>query len=276
MSVRIEDYALIGDTRTVRSSTSTARSTGCACRGSIPARALPRCSASRSMAAGRSRRRRSIRRGCTRRYRDHTLVLETEITTPEGTVRIVDCMPPDEDIPNLVRIVEGVEGDVPMHMELIIRFDYGVDRCRGCARSMACSPRSRDPRALSLRTPVATHGQEPDDGRRLHGARRRTRAVRADVVSVDRPAARSRSTRIEAVANAERWWQEWAAQCSYKGAWRDAVVALADHAQGADVRADRRHRRGGDDVAARSSSAACATGTTATAGCATRRSRSTR
>ena len=49
--------------------------------------------------------------------------------------------------------------------------------------------------------------------------------------------------------------------------------ALAHHAEGAHVRADRRDRRRADDVAARSGSAASATGTTATAGCATPRSR---
>ena len=52
---------------------------------------------------------------------------------------------------------------------------------------------------------------------------------------------------------------------------RDAVDALADHPEGAHLRADRRHRRGADHLAARAASAASATGTTASAGCATRR-----
>ena len=52
--------------------------------------------------------------------------------------------------------------------------------------------------------------------------------------------------------------------------------ALADHAEGADLRADRRHRRGADDVAARAARRRRATGTTASAGCATRRSRCSR
>ena len=52
--------------------------------------------------------------------------------------------------------------------------------------------------------------------------------------------------------------------------------ALADHAEGADLRADRRHRRRRRRPRCPSRSAACATGTTASAGCATRPSRSTR
>ena len=54
-----------------------------------------------------------------------------------------------------------------------------------------------------------------------------------------------------------------------------AGAALADHPQGADLRPDGRHRGGGRPPRCPSSSAACATGTTATAGCATPPSRCT-
>src|SRR3954452_13548476 len=47
-----------------------------------------------------------------RRYRPDTLVLETELTTESGTVRLVDCMPPREASPDVVRVVEGVRGRV--------------------------------------------------------------------------------------------------------------------------------------------------------------------
>src|SRR3712207_7624144 len=41
---------------------------------------------------------------CTRRrYRGHTLVLETEWETPTGAVRVIDCMPPRGVAPDLVR-----------------------------------------------------------------------------------------------------------------------------------------------------------------------------
>src|SRR5271156_985575 len=43
-----------------------------------------------------------------RRYRDDSLVLESEFETPDGTVRVTDCMPIRETNPQVVRIIEGV------------------------------------------------------------------------------------------------------------------------------------------------------------------------
>jgi GH15 family glucan-1,4-alpha-glucosidase len=60
-----------------------------------------------------------------RRYLDGTVVLETEFTTPEGTVAVIDCMNRDGDHSDLVRLVRGIHGKVAMQMELVIRFDYG-------------------------------------------------------------------------------------------------------------------------------------------------------
>jgi GH15 family glucan-1,4-alpha-glucosidase len=60
-----------------------------------------------------------------RRYRGETLILETEIETKSGAVRLIDFMPPRGENPDIVRIIEGVRGEVSMRMELIIRFYYG-------------------------------------------------------------------------------------------------------------------------------------------------------
>ena len=60
-----------------------------------------------------------------RRYRGETLILETEMETKSGAVRLIDFMPPRGENPDIVRIIEGVRGKVSMQMELIIRFDYG-------------------------------------------------------------------------------------------------------------------------------------------------------
>src|SRR5712671_6485854 len=61
----------------------------------------------------------------TRRYLKDTLVLETTWEAEEGTVRVLDFMPPRGTAPDVVRIVEGVRGEVRMRSELVIRFDYG-------------------------------------------------------------------------------------------------------------------------------------------------------
>lgn len=61
-----------------------------------------------------------------RRYRPGTLVLETEFTTSEGTVVIVDCMDRRGDNQDVIRLVRGIRGRVTMYMELVLRFDYGA------------------------------------------------------------------------------------------------------------------------------------------------------
>ena len=60
-----------------------------------------------------------------RRYRGDTLILETDFHTNEGAVRYIDFMPPRGTNPDIVRIIEGLDGKVTIRMELIIRFDYG-------------------------------------------------------------------------------------------------------------------------------------------------------
>ncbi len=61
-----------------------------------------------------------------RHYRAGTLVLETAFHCAEGAVRIVDCMYPQaDDRVELLRLVDGLEGTVPMRMQLCLRFGYG-------------------------------------------------------------------------------------------------------------------------------------------------------
>ena len=124
MPLPIEDYALIGDCHTAAL---VGRD------GSIDWLCLPRFDSGACFAAllgepahGRwliapAAEVRSIRR----KYRDGTLILETEFETNEGAVRIIDCMPLSNERWDVVRIVEGLSGRVAMRMELIIRFDYG-------------------------------------------------------------------------------------------------------------------------------------------------------
>src|SRR5438876_445300 len=57
-----------------------------------------------------------------RHYRGDTLILETDIKTGTGVVRLIDFMPPRGKNPDLVRIIHGIRGRVAMQMQLIIRF----------------------------------------------------------------------------------------------------------------------------------------------------------
>ena len=74
-------------------------------------------------------------------------------------MRAIEFMPPRGTAPDIVRIVEGLEGSVRMRSELVIRFDFGkivpwvrrVDHARVAIAG---------PDALCLRTPVEIHGEE--------------------------------------------------------------------------------------------------------------------
>ena len=91
--------------------------------------------------------------GTERRYRPGTLVLETDFETADGVVRVIDFMPRREGPPQVMRIVEGRRGRVPMRMQVRPRFDYGAvapmvePRVDGAAAYVG-------PDALHLSTPV--------------------------------------------------------------------------------------------------------------------------
>lgn len=124
MPLPLERYGLIGDTQTAALVGDD---------GSIDWLCLPRFDSAACFAAllggpehgrwliapdGEIRARR-------RRYRPNSLVLETEYDVEGGTVRVTDVMPPRQADPDLVRVVEGVRGEVRMRMELTVRYDYG-------------------------------------------------------------------------------------------------------------------------------------------------------
>ncbi|HTV95649.1 MAG TPA: glycoside hydrolase family 15 protein [Steroidobacteraceae bacterium] len=124
MPLPIEQYALIGDCHTAALVGSD---------GSIDWLCFPRFDSGACFAAllgGPEHGRWSIApagpvRQARRRYRDGTLILETQFETAEGCVRVTDFMPASLTRWDVVRIIEGVSGRVSMHLELIVRFDYG-------------------------------------------------------------------------------------------------------------------------------------------------------
>jgi GH15 family glucan-1,4-alpha-glucosidase len=120
MSSKIEDYALLGDCETAAL---VARD------GSIDWLCWPRFDSRACFAAllgGPEHRRWLIRPAdarprVTRRYRDDTLILETDFETADGAVTLVDFMPPRGKASDVVRIVLGRRGRVEMHNVLILR-----------------------------------------------------------------------------------------------------------------------------------------------------------
>jgi GH15 family glucan-1,4-alpha-glucosidase len=125
MPLRIEDYALIGDCET-------AALVGLD--GSIDWACWPRFDSDACFAAllgtpehGRWRLAPfSDCRAITRRYVGDTLILETRFETDRGTVKLIDFMPPRALNADLVRLVVGETGSVPMRLQLAVRFGYGA------------------------------------------------------------------------------------------------------------------------------------------------------
>ncbi len=123
MSAPIEDYAVIGDCETAALVSN---------QGSIdwlcwPTFASPACFAALLGTADNGRWAITPNEAVagTRRYLDHTLILETKFETEQGCVTLLDFMPVRDSNSHIVRIVRGIRGSVQMRMELALRFDYG-------------------------------------------------------------------------------------------------------------------------------------------------------
>src|ERR1700675_1068046 len=61
-----------------------------------------------------------------RRYLSNPLILETVFTTTDGSVSLTDFMYRRNGSSELVRIVRGLQGEISMRAELVVRFDYGA------------------------------------------------------------------------------------------------------------------------------------------------------
>jgi GH15 family glucan-1,4-alpha-glucosidase len=222
MALRLEDYALIGDNHTAAL---VGRD------GSIDWLCLPRFDSAACFAAllGTPEHGRWLLapagevRATARRYRGDTLVLETDFAVHGGAVRIVDCMPRRQDEPAVVRTVYGLRGRVPMHMQLVIRFDYGrivpwVRRLEdGTLTAIA------GPDALCLRTPVALRGQDFTTVARFTVGEGERVPFMLQWYPSHRPPPHAADP-ARAVEETERWWRRWAERCTYTGPWREAVV----------------------------------------------------
>jgi GH15 family glucan-1,4-alpha-glucosidase len=60
-----------------------------------------------------------------RRYQVDTLIMETDLHTASGAIRVIDFMPISESSNALVRVVVGLSGAVSMRSTVRLRFDYG-------------------------------------------------------------------------------------------------------------------------------------------------------
>jgi GH15 family glucan-1,4-alpha-glucosidase len=220
--VLIEDYALIGDLQT-------AALIGRG--GSIDWMCLPRFDSASCFAALLGDRQHGCWRlapagdvvSSSRRYRPGTLVLETDYETAEGKVRVIDFMPPRGDgPPRLMRIVRGLEGRVPMRMELLLRPDYGaISPWTERAQDGAVATAGPDGFRLSTPLPLQVQdGAVEAEFEAVEGARERFVLI-WHPSHVPTPPVEDADS---ALARTDAWWREWSARSTYEGPYRDEVL----------------------------------------------------
>jgi GH15 family glucan-1,4-alpha-glucosidase len=160
---------------------------------------------------------------CTsRRYRGDSMVLESEWAVEDGVVRVIDFMPERGEAPDVVRIVEGVTGQVDMRSELRLRFGYGdvvpwVRHLDGMLAAVA------GPDAVWLASDVAHHGRDfasyADFS--IEAGQREAFVLTWNPSYLHRPRPVDPYAALE---QTQRFWQSWAEGCTYDGKYRDAVV----------------------------------------------------
>ncbi|OUD03297.1 glycoside hydrolase family 15 protein [Streptomyces swartbergensis] len=162
---------------------------------------------------------------CTRRaYRPDTLVLDTEWETEQGAVRVTDLMPQRDRAPDLVRVVEGLDGEVTLHSVLKLRFDYGsivpwVRRSDGHRVAVA------GPDSTWLRSEPEVHSWGEDFG--THAEFTVRKGEKVAFVLTWHPSHEPRPPLVdpyESLRHSVEDWRAWASHCRYDGPYRDAVV----------------------------------------------------
>ena len=220
MTLRIEDYALIGDCKTAAL---VGRD------GSIDWLCWPRFDSSACFAAllGTTENGRWLiapkhpTLAVRRHYRPGTLILETELQTESGRAVIIDFMSP-ADGANLVRIVMGRWGRVDFQTELVVRFNYGatvpwVNRLEeGTIDAIA------GPERLVVRTPVELRGEDLRTvGEFTVEAGQVVPFVLSYGASYQSPPPAIDPN--QALDRTEAFWRGWSDRCPDVGPWTEAV-----------------------------------------------------
>ena len=219
--MKIEDYAFLSDTQTAAL---VGRD------GSVDWLCFPRFDSGACFAALLGNRKngrwaftpKEETRATRRRYHEGTLILETEIETATGAIRLVDFMPPRGENPDIIRIVEGMGGEVEMTMELIIRFDYGrivpwVRKRDDALEAIA------GPDGLVLRTPIETRGEDlttvaeftVKEGDRIPFVLTWFASHKEQPRAIDPE---------QALRDTSSYWKQWAEKCEEFGEWHEPVV----------------------------------------------------
>jgi GH15 family glucan-1,4-alpha-glucosidase len=172
-----------------------------------------------------------------RRYLDGTLVLQTEMTTTGGRVRLTDCLtmrPGGARRPyrQLLRVIDGLDGVLDLRVEVVPRFDYGQVRpwLRRSGRAWKALG-GDDGLVIEGDVPLALSGLHDlvaevrvQAGQRLRLSLRHLRPEVLDSSGASSPAAAELDRRLEQTV---AWWRGWSARGSLVGPDRAAVLRSA-------------------------------------------------
>jgi GH15 family glucan-1,4-alpha-glucosidase len=220
LATRIEDYALVGDCKTAALVSRD---------GSIDWACFPRFDSGACFAAllgdeenGRWAVTPSQPFEVSRRYRDDTLILETEFRTETGTAVLVDFMPLHDGASTLVRTVEGREGVVAFDFDLVIRFDYGRTIPWVSREDEHTITAIAGPDMVVLTSPVPLHGEDARTRGRFSVSAGERLSFMLDYCPshLNRPSPGSVESSLE---ETETFWRDFSKRCPEVGAWTAQV-----------------------------------------------------
>jgi GH15 family glucan-1,4-alpha-glucosidase len=218
---RIEDYALLGDLETAAL---VGRD------GTIDWMCLPRFDSDACFAAllGDEQNGRwslgptSAVRSTDRHYRDHSLILDTELETATGRIVITDCMPVRKGAPRLIRLVTCQRGEVEIESRVAARFGYGEHvpwtRVASDRIEITSAPHSL---AVWCDRALTVDAADVVGTFRLREGESVCFTLAWHEAHLPAP---ERGDPRAAIEETLAWWREWAGRCTYEGPWRDAVL----------------------------------------------------
>lgn len=163
----------------------------------------------------------------TRRYRPHTLILETTFQTVSGTGLIADFMPIRGKHSDLVRIVECTAGTMAMRMELCPRFHYGstvpwIDAAAGATTQAAWTAKAGADLVV-LRTAVPVTVSASATLTAVFTLRAGQSEAFALTYACSFEPLPEPVIPLQALEETQRFWEDWAAKNKYNGPYPEAV-----------------------------------------------------